>query len=444
MKKRNKVLLISYDFPPVGGGGVQRNLKFLKYLNRFGWDTSVLTVKNREYYVYDYTLLDELENKTSIFRTSSLDPSFVFGYLKGLSKNKKSAKNQGSKAINEEGLLIKVYRSVRDWLLIPDGYGGWIPFAFFKGLEIIKSEKPDVLLCTFPYVSNAFVTYFLHLATKTPYVIDFRDGWIDDPYTDFPSNFHRKFHAYFEKKVLYRAKNIVVFGEIQKEIFQKRYPNLQASIYEINNGYDPEDLEGLQPIKLHNGKLRIVYSGAVYRDRKDPFISFGLALNTLEKSVLEKLEVVFVGDKQDWSEEFVVKNNLTNTVFFTGYLPHLEALNILAGANCSLMFLRKGDFVALTGKIFEYIGVGLPIIACVEPEGECAKLLKSIDHAGGVCAPDDVLAIKNVLEKFVNGKLLPLSLDSKERFSRKSQAFKLSGILQNSILNEKPTVSNLH
>ena len=326
-------------------------------MNRLGWSTSVLTVKNRKYYVYDYTLLEELEGKSVIHRTFSLDPSYLFGLFTDFLKKEKTISETSKKDINEEGFLIKAYRLVRDWILLPDGYGGWIPFGVFKGFKVIKKEKPDVLLCTFPYVSNAFVTYLLHLTTKVPYVIDFRDGWLDDPYFVYPSGLHRRFHAYFEKRVLINAENIVVFGDIQKQFFEKRYSKLKGRIFEINNGYDPEDLSSLTSHSSPSSKLRLVYSGAVYMDRKETFINFIKALTLIEYEKIKNLEVIFVGDKQDWSEDFVIKNNLQNIVFFTGYLPHREALNVLALANCSLMFLRKGDFVALTGKVFEYIGL---------------------------------------------------------------------------------------
>lgn len=436
MKK--KMLMISYDFPPIGGGGVQRNVKFLKYLSQFGWDTSVLTIKERDFYVFDTTLLKEIED-TKIYRSNSLDPvSLSYKIKKIIGKRKENEESKEEVKINEGSIVVTIYRFIRKWFLLPDGFGGWIPLAYRKGKEIIKENRPDVLFCTFPVPSNAFVTYKLWKKFKIPFVIDFRDAWVDDPYTEFPSFFHKKFHKFYEKKVLSKASRVIVYGTPLKAILEEKYPNLEGRIEVITNGFDPEDFIDLTPQKKNQkDKIRLVYSGSVYIDRRETFVNFIEALKLIEEETLNSLEILFVGDRLSWITKLVNENKLDRYISFTGYLNHKEALSYLISADASLMFLKAGDKVALTGKIFEYIAVGTPIIACVEPDGACSKLLNSLDHDQGVCAPDNKFQIAEKVTSLIEGKLSKLSVENKTLYSRKYHSTILDKVLSEVINKNK-------
>lgn len=436
MKNKPTILLTTYDFPPIGGGGIQRNLKFLKYLDEFGWSTNVLTVKEREYYVYDYTLLKEIPH-TKIHRADSLDPASLLTKFKNLKNQVKNSKNNNASlnkdqksGINESAWYVDLYRVLRDWTMIPDGYGAWMPFAYAKGKEVIKKTKPDVLFATFPFPTNAFITYYLSKKFKIPYVIDFRDPWLDDMYVSFPSFFHKKFHAHYEKKITEHAASVIVYGEPLKISLEKKYPKLKGKVHVINNGYDPADFSDLVPIEKNFNKKRIVYSGAVYVDRRDTYKVFLESISKLSAEERSKLEVIFVGDNLNWALELVDEFKLNDVISFTGYLNHSEALNYLASADCALMFLKKGDRYALTGKIFEYIGLGLPVMACVEPDGECAKLLRELDHNQGVATTDESEIMKDVLQKVINGEMPKLPLERSKIFSRKYHTEVLNEILR--------------
>lgn len=437
MKNKPSILLVSYDFPPIGGGGIQRNVKYMKYLNKFGWDTNVLTVKERDYYVFDYSLLEEIK-ETNIIKSDSFDPaSIIYKIKKWRSSWKKSpadnssATNQGG--INEGSFLLSIYRIVRDWLMIPDTYGGWIPFAYQKGKQFIKIQRPTILLATFPYASNAIITYKLAKKFNIPFVIDFRDPWADDPYVKFPTFIHRSLHNYLERKMINAAAQVIVYGDALKKQFEQKYPNIVNKVHVITNGFDPEDFAELQPIQKKPNKIRIVYSGAVYIDRREVYKCFISALSKLSIEHLNKLEVIFVGDKLQWTADLVSEYKLENIVSFTGYLSHKESLEYLKSADIALMFLKKGDTHALTGKIFEYIGLEKPIMACVEPEGACATLLKSLENTQGIVAPDDIEGMTNVLTLFANGDIKQINVEKTEIYSRKYHAKQLEEILNKSI-----------
>jgi glycosyltransferase involved in cell wall biosynthesis len=437
MEKSKLFLMVSYDFPPIGGGGVQRNVKFLKYLSRLGWKTAVLTVKERDFYVYDYTLLNEIKDSTVIHKSNSLDPVSISYKIKTFIRRFKSSdKNnvQEESVVNESAWYVGLYRVIRNWVLLPDGYGGWIPLAYRKGIKVIQETRPDVLYATFPGPSNAFVTYKLAKKFNIPYVIDFRDGWIDDPYNVFPSTFHKKYHSYYERKIVLGASKVIVYANSLRDILENKYPVLKGKINVITNGFDPEDFEGLVPIAKTEGKIRLVYSGAVYIDRRETYTNFIKAVCKLDHQIKDKLEIIFVGDKLKWASDLVSANSLEKVISFTGYLTHKEALNYLASADGCLMFLRVGDMVALTGKIFEYLAMELPIIACVEPNGACAQLLKSINHDAGVCSPTNPTEIADRINKLVLGQMNRLSADDKKVYSRAHHTERLNDIL-NEIIN---------
>lgn len=432
MSNTKTFFMVSYDFPPIGGGGVQRNVKFLKYLSRLSWNTNVLTVKERDFYVYDYSLLEEIKD-TNVHKSGSLDPvSLSYTLKKYFKKNNADVADDTTtvSSINESAWYVSLYRFLRDWFFLPDGYGGWIPLAYSKGKKAIREVKPDVLYATFPFPSNAFLTYFLHKKFKIPFVIDFRDGWIDDPYTKFPSALHLKFHAYWERKIVTRAAKVIVYGDALKTSLEERYPVLKDKVEVITNGFDPEDFSNLNPIPKNGNKIRVVYSGAVYVDRRETYLNFIKAVSLLDQSQKDKIEIIFVGDKLKWATDLVEQYSLSDTISFTGYLNHSQAINYLASADVALMFLKIGDVVALTGKIFEYLGLGLPIMACVEKEGACADLLKSIHHDQGVASPDNPEEMKAVLEEIIEHKMRPLDTENAKIFSRKYHSERLDKVLR--------------
>lgn len=433
MEKPKLFLMVSYDFPPIGGGGVQRNVKFLKYLSRLGWNTAVLTVKERDFYVYDYTLLNEIKDTTVIHKSNSLDPVSVSYKIKTILKRFKSSKKsneQEESVVNESAWYVGLYRVIRNWVLLPDGYGGWIPLAYRKGKKVIQETRPDVLYATFPGPSNAFVTYKLAKNFKIPYVIDFRDGWLDDPYNSFPSFFHKMYHSHHEKRIVLNASYVVCYDESLKKLLVEKYPSLLNKIEVIRNGFDPADFLNLKNVEKPADKIRIVYSGSVYIDRRETFKNFIEGLKKIDTQLLGKLEIVFVGDKLPWIQELVSQSNLDSVISFLGYFPHQEALNYLTTADAFMIFLKPGDFVALTGKVFEYLFFKKPIIACVEPEGACSMLLQSMNLQDGVCNPSDPNAIASTIVNLIEGKLKCADDLNVDKFSRLKQAEQLDAILK--------------
>jgi glycosyltransferase involved in cell wall biosynthesis len=264
-------------------------------------------------------------------------------------------------------------------------------------------------------------------------VIDFRDGWLDDPYTKYPTWLHVKGHQYLEKKILERATTIIVYGQVLQDRFEARYPGISKKIQIIPNGFDPEDFLALNPIEKNKNKVRFVYSGNLYGNRKQNFEVFLKALNLLPKDVAEKIEVIVVGPAFDGIKEIIDAESLSEKIKITGYLPHLEALNYLTSADVGIVFLPPNELTGVTGKVFEYIGLGHTVLACVEKEGACSNLLKSIDSDLGVCQPDNPKHIADTILKLNELNWPRIKAESAMQFSRKYHTSLLAKILESSI-----------
>ena len=423
-----RVLLVSFDFPPIGGGGVQRNVKFLKYLDRLGWDTMVLTVKERSYYVYDYSLLREIPN-TEIYRSRSNDLMSIFSKLKNYFSKSEGYKEPAR--TREDIWYVALYRVFRNWFLFPDGQVGWIRNAVKLGNQLCVSDKrPDVIIATFPIPTNVFVAEKLASRFNIPFIIDYRDGWRDDPSIDFVTRLHYMYHSYCESYYSRRASALIVYGESLRDILIDRYNFKDSHVTVIKNGFDEEDFAGIKPKSKNKDKIRIVYSGSIYIDRRQSFKYFLLALSKLDTVVREMFEVYFVGDDLEWAKREIENQGLSELIFFTGYKEHEEALSYLASGDIFLLFLKPGDRIALTGKVFEYIYYGRPIFALAEPDGALGELLASLRNASICVSPNDLEGITtNFLQILKFAKINDFPKVALSSYSRNNQSLQLEKVL---------------
>ena len=425
-----KILLISYLFPPCGESGVQRNLKYVKYLPQFGWKPYVLTVKDIVYHSYDPTLIIEVPPEATIIRTESLDP-FRIGYLlHGRSLPQKNSKGSKKNIINSS-LSLNFLRSFRNWMIFPDSSVGWLPFAVKRGLELIKEEKIDIILASLGPYSSAIAGCIISKLSGVPFIIDFRDGWTDDPHLIRPTRLHAAMHRFLEHKVVPSAAGICVYGDYLLERLMKRYPALSNSAITITHGFDTDDFDGIKPAPKATNRRRIVYCGSFYELYAPIFKNLIKSLLMLNGSVLETIEVVFVGRFEIFGAEAeITRNDLADHIKLTGYLSHKEALSYLLSADALLLVLPIGDIQAYSGKIFEYFAARKPIIACIEPEGTCAELLKKVGLADFIVKPDDAHMLASAIMKLSKHDWRFPTSASLEHFTRRNLTFRLSQFLE--------------
>ncbi len=421
-----KVLVISYYFPPVGGAGVQRVSKFVKYLPQLDWEPMVLTVKNIQYPVRDISLLEEIPKDTKIFRSGSLDPLRAIYLLKRPFRRKKNYSGDFKKTSPFKAKLSK-------FIFFPDNKIGWLFLAVIKGLNIAKKNKIDLIFSTSPPPTSHLVGLFLKKFLKVPLVVDFRDSWETSLEEKAPTFLHRWVQKKLERKILDNAASVVTVNEQIQTLLQNRYPKVLSTAV-ITNGYDEEDFNNFREEKPEN--FTIVYLGTFNRIN-DP-ISFFQALSELSQEITEfknQVKFIHVGMALDFNlRELIQKNGLENMIELKGYLNHRESLKYLASASALLLITTDspGAEVLTTGKIFEYFRSGRPILGILPPSGEAASLIKET-KAGVIVSPKNISGIKQILKdyfrKWANGELkVELDQEKLKQFERRNLTDKLAEV----------------
>ncbi len=374
-----KVLIIAYYFPPLGGSGVQRTLKFVKYLPQFGWQPTVLTVGNTAYYAKDDSLLKEIESlNIRIIRTQSNDPNSILHKKKDIVKMPKERTR-------------RILNFISDTFFIPDNKIGWKRHAVKAASEVMEKEKFDVIFATAPPATDFLIGVELKKRFKLPLVVDYRDSWLSYPFKFFPTPLHRYLHFRKEKLVLHKSDMITVTHRRVKEEILTRHRFLRHDdVVILPHGFDPEDLQVDNPGVLpHIEKMRITYSGMFYGTKTPVYFLQALAKVFKENPQLRgRIEACFAGLFRAEHINLINQLGLQNSVNLLGYLEHKESVRYLLASD--VVWVMMQDDWETPGKIFEYIGTKKKILGCV-PKGYIRAI---IEEAGGDCVePTDVNAI---------------------------------------------------
>lgn len=359
MEARKKVLMIAYFFPPIGGSGTLRPLKFAKYLPSFGWTPIVLTVKNPEwYYAHDPELLKELPPPVQIERSFMFRATWLYRLLNPLRSR-------------------KIDKALRRFLIQPDDQIGWIPFAYFSGVDIIRKGCIKAVYSTSGPLSCHLIAYLLHRKTGLPWIADFRDEWFEYPDLSFPTSFHRRFHYHLEKMIVNTAHKVITPAPEFCRLLAKHCRS-RDKFSTISMGYDPEDFLKHTPSTSNidsKDQFVLAFSGLFYGSFSP--INLLKALNELieeGKVSSDRIKVKFVGANTPDDIGFEDRHGIFE---FTGFVSHKQALRHLINADASLLLLSesRGKNV-IPSKTFEYMASGNPILAIVPSDGDVAHIIK--------------------------------------------------------------------
>jgi len=380
-----KVLVVAYYFPPMGLSGVQRTAKFVKYLPKYGWKPTVLTVTPTGYFAADQTLLEEVESAgTEIVRASSLDPNRLF-------------KKQGIIKMPSERVR-KVLQFAGDSVFFPDTKIGWRSTAVKAASELLSREHFDVIFATAPPQTDFLIGEALKKKFALPLVLDYRDAWLDYPFKYYPTPAHRYQHYRLEKRVLKAADRIITTVRRVKESILSHYLGLDYhDVVIIPQGYDPADFEFVNvPKASPRRKMRITHAGTFYADR-NPSVLLHALHNVFQDTpqMRGRVEVGFVGNTREEDQFLVSKLGLQHDVTFHGYLPHQECTKRLIDSDI-LWLVLDNDYQS-PGKLYEYFGARKPILGSVI-EGYTKQLV--LECGAGVCVPlKDAKAHEDALRK---------------------------------------------
>lgn len=350
-----KVLMIAHQFPPIGGSGVQRTVKFVKYLPQYGWEGIILTRDAKKARLKDGTLLNEIPGNTKIYRTKAWDFSEL------------------PFPLNLAGKYI------RRRILIPDGERLWEVFSYRKAIDIVKTEKIDLIYST----SQPFSTHLLAMKLKEvfpdiPWVSDFRDEWTNNAFVRAYNYrpYRIKKEKALERKVYEMSDAVVINTPVMRDNSVRDNPDLAHKFHVIPNGFDREDFEGIEP-GPKNDKFTLTYTGLIYGNTS-PETVFA-AVEKLDRDGLVNLSEIrlrFVGRfKNEELYKMAKLHNIQEAVEILPYKPHRESVACLMRSDAVLLLLGKGTEAIYTGKLMEYINTGKPILATIPANGAAAQLI---------------------------------------------------------------------
>lgn len=428
-----KVLIITYYWPPAGGPGVQRVLKFAKYLPQFGWEPIILTVENGNFPAIDKGLLDEIPPELKVYKTKTLEPFAIYNRLQG--KDKSASIDTFTITKTGQSFKEKLGKAVRSYCFIPDARKGWKPFAVKAGMDIIKNEKIDLIFSSSPPHSLQLIAKSLAVKAKLPWVADFRDPWstafwLDD---DQKTGWVNKTNVSKERSVFASLTHFTTVSRGVLDSFKSLYPRIEGCSSLLYNGYDEADYQAYDSTK--NPCFTIRYIGTLAQTQNPELLFNALAQLRAEKPEMAQLiKVEFWGKFDRAIKTSVDKCQLNDAVSFHPYVSHQKAVALMQTSDLLILVIPYGASVGiLTGKLFEYMATGNPILGFGPKGCEAQQLVE--DEKLGVF-PQDIpqllTELENMLDKWKTKEQL-ISQGTNEQFSRRLLTKKLSEVFDKTL-----------
>jgi glycosyltransferase involved in cell wall biosynthesis len=422
-----KVLIITYYWPPSGGAGVQRWLKFSKYLPEFGWEPIVLTIDPAfaAYPVTDESLSEELPASLKVYKTPAVD------YFSIYKKDKTRIPTAGFANSIDNSLKGKILRFVRGNFFIPDPRKGWNRYAFKKACELITKEGINHIITTSPPHSTQLIGLKIKKKFQgIKWIADLRDPWTDIYYYEqfYPTLISKYLDLRLEKKVLKNADRIITVGASLKTSFSLKVNGIADKIEVITNGYDEDDFKGLK--SKSPDVFTITYTGTlsdVY-----PIEGFLAALQILKEKG-NNFRLKFIGSVSKKNKDLILSKTDDSIVEFIPHVDHASAIDYMLNTSLLLLIIpdHQSNKSIITGKLFEYIATGKPIICLGPCDGDAAEILKETGH-GFTFMYLDSTGILDYLELLISDNSIHDKISSKE-FSRIELTKKVISTLNASI-----------
>jgi glycosyltransferase involved in cell wall biosynthesis len=413
----NRVLMTAFHYPPCAvSSGIQRTLKFSRYLPEVGWAPIVLSAHPRAYWRTDGDQLDEIPPTVPVTRAFALD---------------------SARHLSFRGAYPR-------WIALPDQWATWWVGGVLSGLRLIRRHRPQVLWSTFPIATAQLIALTLHRLTGLPWVADFRDAMTEPGYPRDPAVFRSWLSI--EQQAVARAARLIFTAESTRDMYLARYPTLPPEkCLLISNGYDEADFTGLVRRSPDDARrpLRLVHTGVIYPEERDPVPMFR-ALSRLKREGTVTSERLTIGLRASGSEDryrkVVDELGIADLVRLEPPLPYRQALQECVDADGLLLLQGPSCNHQIPAKAYEYLRAARPILALTPGVSDTAALLRK---SGGATIVDlgDEDAIHRTVPEFLagirDGSLPPPSPSNVQAYARHTQARELGGILSQ-VVGERP------
>lgn len=432
-----KVLIITYYWLPSGGAGVQRWVKFTKYLREFGWEPVIYTPENPEYPSFDGSFEKDIATDIEVIKTPIWEPFDIYRSLLG--KRGQTINAGFISEDKEKGWKDKLSVWIRGNFLIPDPRKYWIrPSVNFLS-KYLKEYPVDAIVTTGPPHSMHVIG--LRLKRNFPdikWLADFRDPWTNiDFYKDlYLTKWADKKHHRLEKKVVCNADAVIVVSKGMKDEFSALRTN---GLHIITNGYDEDDVKIVSPSL--DEKFTISHIGTMNGARNPLAVWKALQNLCIENNDFSRDLMIQLIGKTDFAVlEAINENGLTKNLNKINYLAHNEAIKKQHASQVLLLLINRSANAKgiLTGKFFEYLASGRPVLGVGPVDGDAATILNETG-AGLMVDFDDVDTAKEAIlhyYKLYKKNQLTLEAGSVEKYSRKNLTGNLSDLLNHITANE--------
>lgn len=411
------VLLITYEFPPSGGVGVQRALSLARYLPETGFSVHVLTARNPASPVFDPGLLVHVPASVRVHRTWTLEPSYRIRKSLWTITSRRHPDLTGVDHRQRGGTVNRVRasfktalaRTIQRWLS-PDPHVMWLPLAYRRACRLVENQDIEVVLTTAPpfsllLLANRLKRRYPHLQM----VSDFRDEWRRFFLKDFEfldTARTRQRAEEIEHEAVRSSSLVVAVTQSSLDQLRNTYPHEADSKFVwIPNGYDPAAFRSWSARRHGTSNMVVTYVGTAYKVCSPRY--YLDALDDLPDAIRSKIETRFIGRIID--EEQCVFQSRKSPLRVFGFLPQAEAFRWMEETDYLLVTVTNG--FAIAGKLFEYLATGKPILAISPLDGEVARLIRETG-AGWCVDPDDHVGIKQMLTmayERLNGQTQPLA-----------------------------------
>ncbi len=417
----DKVLIITYYWPPSGGAGVQRWLKLSKYLALKNTDVHVISVnpKNASYIQHDQSLCKDVHKNIKVHLTQSFEPINYYAKLVG----KSNVPISGFSNVDNDNWKLKLVNFIRSHIFIPDPRRGWNKFAYKKALEVIKEYKIKNVITTSPPHSTQLIGLRLKkvLGSSIRWISDFRDPWTDIYYYELlqHSFLSHTINKRYERKVIEQSDAIFTVGErFKSSLLSKTDAISDDKISIITNGFDPEDF--LTKKRNKNSAFTISYIGTI-SDYYKPEVFFSALGKLIEKYPDISIQFRLIGIVTDRLKSFI-QDQIGKVAMFIPTVAHDKAVDYMVSSDM-LLLITQGEEGTIPGKTFEYLASERRIL-CIG-KGDAALAISRC-NAGQSFERDEEKAIFSYLEvallDFRDKKTYKVNTQEIIKYSREYQA----------------------
>ena len=404
----HKVLIIAYYWPPAGGGGVQRWLKFTKYLPEFGWHPIVYAPYNPQYPLVDRSLSASVPEHVEVIRGHIWEARRFYRRLKKIRHGKRWSSPpemdtlffRDPKKLSWFGRLSLFLRSN---LFVPDSRSLWIRPSYKRLRKWLQQNPVDAIISTGPPHSCHLIALKLKKATGLPWIADFRDPWLEIDYFShlMLTRSTRRKHERMQWEVLTSADKVITVSWSWADLF-RNYGAEDVQV--ITNGFDPADFETIPAATPEKDVFRISSIGTLEMDRNPRGLWLALRMLLRKQPDLSSQVEIHLAGKVDGAI-FQDAPEISDLIRNHGYLPHQQALSLMQQADLLLLPLNEIDSAntkgRIPGKLFEYIAIGKPILMVGNPDSDAGRIVSQLSDSWCV-DNDDADTTLQILESCIS------------------------------------------